>query len=586
MSAVGQIDPIQALAQQQMPMQTPQNVLDPVQALAIGQVSNMHYGPSNPLDDASKNWNGPAWMNPGGIPAAIISGVGNAASFNLGDPVSAAIAATAPSLYKGGSQAPDWSQRYSDNVKKARETSAYSQQQHPVVSTASGIAGGIMNPANLVGSAPATLASSVGRGAVMGGMYGLGGDVGSGKSAQDMAIDTGLGTATGAVLGGVTHGLGSLLKGATRGPDEQLLADEGVPLTMGQSLGGTAKTLEDASTHIPLLGNAIKARQADAVTGFNTATYNRVLEPLNISYDPKGPVGNEGIDTVGKIIGDAYDKAYDGATIAKTPTVLDGIDSATNEAANLLPKDKVAQIQSNINRLVTSKFDENGLLNSNDFQIAKNFFAEQSRAPATASLEDRAAAKAYGNVVDALKGGISETDPERGAMLDAADNAYMRFVRVSNAASSNAASVKGGLFTPSQLGASLRAADNSVRKGDFARGLAPMQDLAQAGQRVLPSSIPDSGTATRGLIEAAPWLLAGAATRPVETMGAGAALGAGTALYTSPGQSLARALLYGAPGARTAMAKVPQALLPGALSVLASPNTPAKRGKDQKGTSQ
>jgi hypothetical protein len=588
-SAAGQIDPVQALAQQQVinPQQAPQGQIDPVQALASGQVVTQNYGaPQSAMDQAAQNWKGPAWENPGGIPAAIVNAMGNGASFNLGDPISAAMAATVPSFYKGGSQAPDWSQRYSDNVKKARETTAYSQQQHPYVSTAAGVAGGVMNPANLIGGAPASLASSVGRGAVMGGLYGLGADVGTGKSAQDMATDAGLGATTGGVLGAATHGLGSMLKGATRGPDEQLLADEGVPLTMGQSLGGTAKSIEDGSTHIPVVGGAIEARQADSLEGFNRAAYNRVLDPLGLKYDPTGPVGHNGIAALQDPIDEAYDAAWKGATIAKSPEVLNGIDSATEEASHVLEPSKVTQIQANINRLITSKFDENGELDASALKTAKNFFAEQSRAAGpNASQADQATAKAYGNVLDSLKEGIRQVDPSRGDLLDAADTAYMRFVRVRDATSPNAASARGGIFTPSQLGAAIRGNDNSIGRINFATGTAPMQDLAVAGQRVLPSTVPNSGTPLRGLIQAAPWIGMTAMKDPIIAAGLGSGLGGGAALYSNPGQSLAKALLYGAPAARAAISKVPQALLPGELAAVLR-STPAKPGKDQQGTSQ
>ncbi len=575
MSAAGQIDPLMARAQAPVQQSAPQQEQDPLMARAMGQ----NVAPPAPPVVQHK-WNGPAWADPSGYLSSIVRNTMNGATFNMADPAAAAIGAISPILNGNAATEPTYGERYNHLLKLSRSATQQGQQAHPWVSLGAAVAGGMLNPVTNALPAAQTMGGSILQGAGIGGAYGAGGAVGNSKDAGDFLTQTATGAGTGAAFGAATHGLANVLRGATRDPDAQLLADEGVPLTMGQSMGGTAKTLEDASTHIPMLGNAIKGRQADAIKAFNGAAYNRVLEPLGISYDSNAaPIGNDGIDYIGKAIGKAYDQAFDGATVMKSPAVLDGIDTATDEAANLLPKDKVSQIQANINRLVTSKFDENGLLNSQDLATAKNFFAEQSRAGANASLEDRAAAKAYGNVVDALKSGIAETDPQRGDLLNAADSAYMRFVRVSNAASSNAASAKGGIFTPSQLGAALRAADNSVRKGDFARGVAPMQDLAQAGQRVLPSTVPDSGTALRGLLELG---AGGAITHEISPSAAiaGAGLiGSGTALYSNPGQSLARALLYGAPASRKAMAAGVQKLLPGALAVIGTANDPSKRGK-------
>ena len=53
------------------------------------------------------------------------------------------------------------------------------------------------------------------------------------------------------------------------------------------------------------------------------------------------------------------------------------------------------------------------------------------------------------------------------------------------------------MFTPAQLAEGVRQMDKSVRKGAVARGNALMQDLSDAGVNVLPSKVPDSGTAGR-----------------------------------------------------------------------------------------
>jgi hypothetical protein len=59
---------------------------------------------------------------------------------------------------------------------------------------------------------------------------------------------------------------------------------------------------------------------------------------------------------------------------------------------------------------------------------------------------------------------------------------------------------KEGIFTPAQLMSSIRAADPSMRKRAFARGESFNQDLGTAGEAILSSRLPDSGTIMRGLI--------------------------------------------------------------------------------------
>ena len=567
MSAAG-IDPLDALAAQQTAPVVAGGI-DPLDAMAMGKPVPV----SAPIAPAAST----GWADPKGYLSSIVRNAANAASFNLADPITAALGAATPVPGWTEPKTPnaDWDsfgKRYDKLLAINRANTAAGEKANPVTSLAASIAGGVVNPANYVLPVPPSMGAAALQGAGMGAAYGAGGSMGTAKTPGQALGDVLMGAGTGAIAGPVAYGLGKVLTGATRSPAAQLLTDEGVTLTPGQSLGGTAQTIEDASTHIPMLGNAIKGRQFDAVMDFNKAAYNRVLEPLGVEFDEDAPVGNEGIQKLGGIINDAYSKAYDGAAVKNTDAFQDALSGIKQDAASALPAERASMIGKNIERLITDKMGAGGQLQGDDLQAAKNWFAEQARPSPTASLDDRATAAAATKVVDALKDGIAETDPERGAMLDAADNAYMRYARVAQAAGSNNASAKGGIFTASQLGNALRSMDTSTRRMNFAKGLAPMQDLAQAGQQVLPSTVPDSGTALRGLIELG---AGGAITHsiaPEAALPALGAIGAGTALYSKPGQKLAEALLFGAPGARSAMGKIPMTMMPGVLAALGANN--------------
>ena len=676
MSNPGQpMDPVMALAAQQAPAPapyypagdsrnspaavsvTPQDV-DPVEALAAGNSPT-----PAPQPQAQDSQSSGGWADPAGYASSVIRNAANAATFNLADPLAAATGALFP-VQGYTSTKPTYGERYDELLKLSRGETAEGQKAHPYVSLASSVAGGILNPANTVVGAPATLGRALIQGGALGAGYGVGGSIGNSKDLNDAAQQTAEGAGLGMAGAGIAQSLGRLLSGAVRTPEAQLLADEGVRLTPGQSLGGTAHTLEDASTHIPMLGNAIKGRQTDAMEDFNRAFYNRALQPLGIQYDRAGPIGNEGIGRVGDLIGQAYTRAYTGAAVPNDPALGQALQGAVVDASHNLAAPRVAQIQNNIDRLITLKMREqpslivsrkvpNGnivygkpgdvhsdlftsdrdydrvkdadlgfstapgnpfmsraqafdwvsknqpnrtvreypeaaleggsynaspknVLSGDDLINAKNWFAEQSRSGPTASLEDRATAQSYGNVLEALKDGIRRSDPRRGALLDAADEAYSRLVPVQQAAGLNASSGRGGVFTAPQIGQALRSTDLSVRRGNFARGTRDMQDLAQAGQAVLPSTVPDSGTALRGLLELG---AGGAITHEISPEAAitGAGLiGSGTALYSRPGQALARALLHGAPGARTAMGAIPQTMIPGFVAALTSANAGSK----------
>jgi hypothetical protein len=106
-----------------------------------------------------------------------------------------------------------------------------------------------------------------------------------------------------------------------------------------------------------------------------------------------------------------------------------------------------------------------------------------------------------------------------------------------------------GIFTAAQLQNAVKAGDKSVGKGAFATGNALMQDLSGAGQRVLGSKYPDSGTAGRGLLAllAPGGVAAGLATAPGSTLGTLGGIGLGSLPYTQLGQRAAAALLTARP---------------------------------------
>lgn len=584
MSAPGiPVDPIQALARQPVtaPAPPPMPQDDPVALLAAGKLQTAPQGPepaaapaAAPPAQHSLDWKGPEWANPAGSLSAMTRNFVNGMTMNIADPVAAATGALFP--IKGWtSTKPTYAERYHELLDISRGATAQGQKSHPIESLGASVAGGFFNPVAQGMGVPSSLLEGVGQGAALGGLYSLGGNIGSGKTAPQVAKEAGVSSLIGGGTGAAAYGLGKLLSGATRTDEAQLLHDEGVPLTVGQAKGGGAKRVEDALTSTPVVGDMIRNRQSDALTGFNKAAYNRTLEPLGVKFPDNVNVGNEGIKEVGDTIGKAYDQAFSGAHITKTPQFDGDIQNAVANAANTLPKSRVNIIQDNVDRLITNKFGTNGVLSPDDLKYAKNWFAEQSRAGPNASMDERAIAGAYGDVVDALKSAVGDVDPARQDLIRAADTAYSRFVPLSNAAASNAASGHKGIFTAAQLGQALRGADQSVRHLKFAKGEVPMQDLVQAGQAVLPSSVPDSGTPLRGVIQAAPWMIAGLATEPGYAAAAGAGYGTTAGLYTAPGQKLANALLFGGP-TRQAAGQLPWYAVPGALAAISASSAGSK----------
>lgn len=507
-----------------------------------------------------------------GTGEAAVRAVGNAATFNLAPNITAAAQAALPAIdpflqkhlpFLGtgdDSHAPTFSQRYDENLAAQRASDKAAQAQHPVASLASSVVGGMANPVARLLPVPTSIGGTAAQGAGLGAAYGFGGAEGGLENRAKSALG---GAALGGLTGAAFGGISKALAGAQKSPAAQALEAEGVNPTVGQMLGGSAQRAEDALTSTPILGDAIKNRQLDAIKDFNRADYNRVLDPLGVQYPTNAPVGNDGIAKVGEYIDKAYKQAFTGAKITDNPQMQQTLQSIVADADNVLPPERVSLLQKNINRLLTSKFDpQTGELNSDMLQTAKNWFAEQSRAGSSASQDERNLASAYGQVLNTIKGEVANSDPARADMLKAADTAYANYVRTLGAGNSTAASAKGGLFSPNQLGMAAKAADQSAHKGAFAKGQALGQDLAQLGQQVLTPTVPDSGTPFRTLMHNPATLLTAPLSLPT--------LGAASAGYSKTGQDVIKALLFGAPQTRAALSQVPPHMLPGALGLIGS----------------
>jgi hypothetical protein len=171
------------------------------------------------------------------------------------------------------------------------------------------------------------------------------------------------------------------------------------------------------------------------------------------------------------------------------------------------------------------------------------------------------------SVEDALSGLVERQSPGTMGAYRAADAAYRNQSVVDDAVLR--AQNQAGVFTPAQLGMSMKANAKAYGgKRAAARGDMAFQDLQQAGQEVLPSQVPDSGTAGRLALPLLAGTLAGGGSyatgegenRGASSLGTGAVVAALAAAPYSAGARdvLQRAMLAQRPAAVDA---VGQALL-------------------------
>lgn len=404
-------------------------------------------------------------------------------------------------------------------------------------------------PRLLGGGKGAALARGVGTDAAYGGLYGT---TTEGDPLPGAAAAT-LGSLGGRAVGSA---VGRALTGARIAPEARFLRAQGVPLTVGQSLGGTAKRIEDAMTSFPLVGDQVVARRLEGLEGFNAAAMREAGQPIGATVNE---IGERGLNSLRGQISDAYDRATAGVTVPLDATAIGDLANVRQSIGNLPPDLATRAAQALKNRV--DPVESAGQMTGETYQqAARGLKGYRAEATKPGFEQD------YRDILTAAQDALTGTMQRGGGAnvvsgLSNADKSYRlakTLSRAMEAAKNGAGSGEAEIFTPAQLNS---AAYATAKKFPGAR---PFKSLALAGQKVLPSKVPDSGTATRLATMAMPAAIGGSAAGFGALLGGqeGAATGAGTSLAatailalggTKAGQKLITEAISGRPAAVKAL---------------------------------
>jgi len=363
-------------------------------------------------------------------------------------------------------------------------------------------------------------------------------------NADDGSRLTGALLGAGAGVGGgmagraTARGAGQLARGV-RNMDVQALSKGGVPLTVGQAMGGVVKGVEDRLSGIPIVGDVINNRRREGLAAYNASAFDQGLQPIASSAN--GQVGEQGVDAARSARNAAYRKALNPVSVKIDPQLTQTLDDARS-AISLLPKDMAEKGLYALNRAVEN-VDDNGVMSGKAFQQAvrrlRKTASENAKLPNGDDLRE-ALAIAEGGLRDVL-----ERQAPGAAAKFARANTANRNVEVLrgavNRARNGTRSGEAGIFTPSQL-ADEAAANAKKFGGTQGTTQQPFFNWSRAGQRVLPNTVPDSGTAGRLATLALPAILGGtgaSAGYAGGDTGAGAGYGLGIGALLALGGSKA-----------------------------------------------
>jgi hypothetical protein len=364
-------------------------------------------------------------------------------------------------------------------------------------------------PAVLRGGEVAKMMRTLGTDTAYSGIYGNN----TGADPALSALAGGFGSGLGQVGGKVT---GAAIGGLAASNAIKYLRDAGIPLTAARVMGKTASRIEDAAMSLPGVGDMIAARHNDSLDAFNRAAFQQAGAPIGATVQNIGEQGAQELLGVpgssGGKVGQAYDAATSGVTVPLDAQFGSDMVNARN-AANLLPNDYLNNFNQAINNRVSPIAAAGQLTGDTYQQSMRGLKGYRSSADAAAPGFEQDYRDALSIAMDALRGQM-----ERGGGqpviegLANADKSY-KMAKILEAAKNAAKNGNNGeiqVFSPAQLNT---AQTQTVAKFGGSR---PFGDLADAGLQVLPSKVPDSGTARRLFTQG---IIGGGA------LGAGAGLG-------------------------------------------------------------
>jgi hypothetical protein len=426
--------------------------------------------------------------------------------------------------------------RVEDDARERRPLAAGAAQA--LGTTASIFVPGGALPAAATRAGAAGQAALVGatQGAVMGAL-----DRGTMAERGQAALTGGLvGGALGGALGGAIGGPPRVKSTPKVDPNVRLLAEEGVMMTPGQIRGGIAKSLEDKMTSMPILGDEIQRARISAMGDFTRAPINRALREIGDDLPP-GMTGNEAIAFAQQRFSEGYQAAVPSAPIRLADEFTASLEDAVMPSVQTLTPQSRARLQNILAQRLNSRMDGDVLSPEAYKRVQSELDFEIRRFSPSQDADERAIGEALGGVKKAIADAAEMQDPQFAAKITALNRGYANLVRAEGAAARTGA--EGGVFSPAQFDQAVRAGDQTTRRRGYAAGNALGQDLADAGRAVLPSKIPDSGTAGRGFIGLALGGGSALAGGPLGMLATAGGLKAASLLYTPRAVELANRAL-------------------------------------------
>ncbi len=369
----------------------------------------------------------------------------------------------------------------------------------------------------------------ISRAALGGALYGAGAAETAGDIPASMALGAGLGYAGARYAPAITESAKALIK-------------RGIPLSVGQRLGGTIGMLEEGASRLPIGAEMIGPTRLKALQQFATATYNEALSPLGKTVK-KGSSPRDAAKEAKKIFDESYDKALQGIDIDLSGGVgtmfVNDIQKIIAPYKSRLTKAQAEQLETFIideifNRIPGDRLTGQAIkdMQSSLGSIATDFMGSQD---AYQKLLGRAVRDVDAEMMEL----VGKYYPSKADLLKKTNEAYSMYYPVRAAATG--AGVKENIFTPAKLLSAVQREEKKAGAAGLNRlevGEGRLQQCAETAAEAIGAKVPESAPlrtfATLAGVGGA------SAFDPIMT---GVALGGGKLAYTRPGQALLSAAI-------------------------------------------
>jgi hypothetical protein len=337
------------------------------------------------------------------------------------------------------------------------------EYQAPEGFDAARLVGNVANPVSWMGGGAGTLRAA-GNAAVQSALQPVSPDA---NFLAEKAKQAGIGAAGGAVLS-------KAMRGFTPTPEAKALIEEGVQPTFGQSMGGMANKLEQQMTSIPLVGDAINYARNRALSEFEQKALERATDKTGIKT----------LEEANQYAGQLYQEVV--PHLKPTQQAVVGIQASVRNAMN--NPEMTDQSKQVLAGLVEKHGQSFGQLSGEGIKKLDSELGYLARKYMGGDPASKTLAEEIYNVQGALRTGLEHGLPaEMQGKLQAANKVWKETIPINKAASQRA--------DERIMPRALQRAIAQQAKTDVTR-MKP-DDLIDNAVAVLPSNVPDSGTAGR-----------------------------------------------------------------------------------------